>query len=80
MLKKNGLVGVVQHRTPATATEEWADGNKGYLNEAAVITIFPEAHRESNIRATGTATEELLACPMSVASAVGVLIRKTGRG
>ena len=37
-------------------------------------------HRESNISATGTATEELLACPISVASALRVLIRKTGRG
>jgi len=43
MLKKDGLVGVVQHRAPATASEEWANGNKGYLNEAAVITMFEEA-------------------------------------
>ena len=43
MLKKDGLVGVVQHRAPATASEEWADGNKGYLNEAAVIAMFAEA-------------------------------------
>ena len=43
MLKKDGLVGVVQHRAPATASEEWANGNRGYLNEAAVITMFEEA-------------------------------------
>ena len=43
MLKKDGLVGVVQHRAPATASEEWADGNKGYLNEVAVIAMFAEA-------------------------------------
>ena len=28
MLKQDGLVGVVQHRAPATASKEWADGNK----------------------------------------------------
>ena len=43
MLKKDGLVGVVQHRAPATVSEEWADGTKGYLNEAAVIALFAEA-------------------------------------
>ena len=43
MLKKDGLVGVVQRRAPATASEEWADGNKGYLNEAVVIAMFAEA-------------------------------------
>lgn len=43
MLKQDGLVGVVQHRAPATASEEWADGNKGYLNEVAVIAMFAEA-------------------------------------
>ena len=43
MLKKYGLVGVVQHRAPATASKEWADGNKGYLNEVAVIAMFAEA-------------------------------------
>ena len=43
MLKKDGLVGVVQHRAPATVSEAWADGNKGYLNEAAVIAMFAEA-------------------------------------
>ena len=43
MLKQDGLVGVVQHRAPATASKEWADGNKGYLNEVAVIAMFTEA-------------------------------------
>ena len=43
MLKHDGLVGVVQHRAPATASKEWADGNKGYLNEVAVIAMFAEA-------------------------------------
>ncbi|MBK6739912.1 MAG: hypothetical protein IPG64_19650 [Haliea sp.] len=43
MLTDDGLVGVVQHRAPATASAEWADGSRGYLNQAAVIASFEEA-------------------------------------
>ena len=43
MLKKDGLVGVVQHRAPAAFSEEWANGNRGYLNQAAVVAMFAEA-------------------------------------
>jgi predicted methyltransferase len=43
MLKDDGLVGVVQHRAPATASAEWADGSRGYLNQAAVIASFEKA-------------------------------------
>lgn len=43
MLKDDGMVGVVQHRAPSTADSEWADGSRGYLNEAAVILMFEEA-------------------------------------
>lgn len=43
MLKEDGLVGVVQHRAPESASAEWAEGNAGYLNEAAVIVMFEEA-------------------------------------
>ncbi len=43
MLKDDGLVGVVQHRAPGTASAEWANGSRGYLNEAAVIVMFEEA-------------------------------------
>jgi predicted methyltransferase len=43
MLKEDGLVGVVQHRAPASLSGEWADGNRGYLSEAAVIVMFEEA-------------------------------------
>ena len=43
MLKDDGLVGVVQHRAPETATGEWANGSHGYLDEAAVILMFEEA-------------------------------------
>lgn len=43
LLKEDGLVGVVQHRAPESATDEWADGNRGYLKQSAVISIFNEA-------------------------------------
>jgi predicted methyltransferase len=43
MLKDDGLVGVVQHRAPATASESGTDGSRGYLDEAAVILMFEEA-------------------------------------
>jgi len=43
MLKSDGLVGVVQHRAPASASDEWAEGNRGYLKQSAVITMFEEA-------------------------------------
>jgi len=43
MLKPDGLVGVVQHRAPESASAEWADGSHGYLNEAAVIVMFEQA-------------------------------------
>lgn len=43
MLKKDGLVGVVQHRAPESATDEWADGNNGYMKQSAVIELFEKA-------------------------------------
>tara|TARA_R110002110_G_scaffold205066_1_gene416794 strand:+ start:202861 stop:203721 length:861 start_codon:yes stop_codon:yes gene_type:complete len=43
MLKDDGLVGVVQHRAPESASDEWADGNKGYLKQTAVIEMFQDA-------------------------------------
>jgi predicted methyltransferase len=43
MLKPDGLVGVIQHRAPASTSEEWAVGNAGYLKQAAVIVMFEEA-------------------------------------
>jgi predicted methyltransferase len=43
MLKDDGMVGVVQHRAPAAAGEGWAEGNAGYLDQAAVIVMFEEA-------------------------------------
>jgi len=40
ILKPGGVVGVVQHRTSADATDEYAMGNKGYLRQADVIAAF----------------------------------------
>ncbi len=39
-LKPGGLLGVVQHRAKADATDEFADGNAGYLREAELIAFF----------------------------------------
>lgn len=43
MLKSDGLVGVVQHRAPESASDEWADGSRGYLKQSAVIAMFEQA-------------------------------------
>ncbi|MGB1139665.1 MAG: methyltransferase, partial [Halioglobus sp.] len=43
MLADDGLVGVVQHRAPESATDEWADGSSGYLKQSAVIQMFNDA-------------------------------------
>lgn len=43
MLADDGLVGVVQHRAPEDASDEWADGSNGYLKQSAVIEMFKEA-------------------------------------
>lgn len=43
LLKKDGMVGVVQHRAPATSSDEWADGSNGYLKQAELIAFFEKA-------------------------------------
>lgn len=43
LLKAGGVVGVVQHRAPAEAGDEWANGSNGYLKQAAVISMFEKA-------------------------------------
>jgi predicted methyltransferase len=43
LLKTGGVVGVVQHRAPADADDDWADGSNGYLKQAAVIAAFEQA-------------------------------------
>ena len=37
MLKPGGVLGVVQHRAPETASEEWASGSNGYLKVSNVV-------------------------------------------
>ncbi len=39
-LKPGGMLGVVQHRAKADATDEFADGNAGYLKQAELIAYF----------------------------------------
>lgn len=43
LLKPGGFVGVVQHRAPADADEDWANGSAGYLKQASVIAAFDAA-------------------------------------
>lgn len=43
MLKPGGIVGVVQHRAPETATDAWADGSKGYVKQSTIIAKFEAA-------------------------------------
>lgn len=43
LLKDDGLLGIEQHRAKADAPYSYADGNKGYLREADVIS-FMEVH------------------------------------
>lgn len=43
LLKKDGLVGVVQHRLAESADDAGADGSRGYLKQSAVIAMFEQA-------------------------------------
>ena len=58
MLKPDGLVGVVQHRMPATDETSGTAGSTGYLVEADVILAFEEAGFEL------VATSEINANPL----------------
>ncbi len=40
LLKPGGVVGLVQHRAPASETDERADGSRGYMREADLIAAF----------------------------------------
>jgi len=37
VLKSGGIVGIVQHMAPDSATDEWADGSRGYLKKAFLV-------------------------------------------
>jgi len=41
-LKPGGIVGVVQHRAPATLSDDWASGARGYLKQDDVIARFEQ--------------------------------------
>jgi predicted methyltransferase len=43
VLKSGGIVGIVQHLAPDEASDEWADGSKGYLKKASVIKRMQDA-------------------------------------
>jgi predicted methyltransferase len=43
LLKPNGLVGVVQHRAPESASDDWADGSAGYVKQSTVIQALENA-------------------------------------
>jgi predicted methyltransferase len=43
VLKPGGIVGVVQHRAPESADDDWANGNNGYLKQSRVISAFKNA-------------------------------------
>ena len=43
LLKPDGIVGVVQHQAPDSASLEWADGSRGYLNKTQLIDKFKQA-------------------------------------
>ncbi len=43
LLKPGGIVGVVQHRAPAANSDEWSEGDNGYLKQDQVIAFFEGA-------------------------------------
>lgn len=43
LLKPGGHVGVVQHRAPEDAADEWATGDAGYVKQSAVVAAFEAA-------------------------------------
>ena len=43
LLKPGGIVGVVQHRAPETADDDWANGSAGYMKQSKVIAAFDAA-------------------------------------
>ncbi len=43
VLKPGGIVGVVQHRAPETSSDEWAEGDNGYVKQSRILTFFEVA-------------------------------------
>lgn len=42
LLKEGGMVGIVQHRAPENAEDDWANGSRGYLKQSSVISQFEQ--------------------------------------
>ena len=42
-LKPGGILGIVQHQAPESASDEWASGNNGYLKKSFVIDTLQKA-------------------------------------
>lgn len=64
LVKPGGIVGVVQHRAPEDASDEWASGDNGYIKQSRVIEAFTgagftlEAASEINANPKDQPTEE----------------------
>lgn len=43
MLKRGGIVGVVQHVAPESSSDAWADGGAGYLKKSRLLQFFDQA-------------------------------------
>lgn len=43
LLKPGGIVGVVQHKAPEDASDEWAKGGAGYIKQSRVVARFEAA-------------------------------------
>ncbi len=43
VLKRGGIVGIVQHRAPEDADDDWAKGGNGYIKQSRVIEAFKAA-------------------------------------
>lgn len=43
VLKPGGIAGIVQHRAPENADDNWANGSNGYLKQSRVIEAFKNA-------------------------------------
>lgn len=43
LLKTGGIVGVVQHLAAENKSDEWANGDRGYLKKSMLVALFDEA-------------------------------------
>lgn len=43
ILKSDGVLGIVQHRAPESASDEWANGSYGYLKESRLVALVESA-------------------------------------